>query len=181
MGQSRSARLNTVIEQFSSGDYFIYDPDGGQQDFAPDSPDWFAWLDGHTSFHFTSKHGHFSARQEKKQRGAGYWYAYRRVYRHRYKRYLGTTETLTVAKLEQTARVLHEEALGAIPDKEVLNTSASQLVPEELTLGPLTFRWHEEVLRIKTPTESHYLGKTQAAALLDYLYDQRRTILKKSR
>ncbi len=141
MGQSRSARLNTVIEQFSSGDYFIYDPDGGQQDFAPD----------------------------------------RRVYRHRYKRYLGTTETLTVAKLEQTARVLHEEALGAIPDKEVLNTSASQLVPEELTLGPLTFRWHEEVLRIKTPTESHYLGKTQAAALLDYLYDQRRTILKKSR
>jgi hypothetical protein len=60
-------------------------------------------------------------------------------------------------------------------------TPASQQAPEELTLGPLTFRWHEEVLRIKTPTESHYLNKTQAAGLLGYLYDQRRTILKKSR
>jgi LuxR family maltose regulon positive regulatory protein len=181
MVQPPPVRLNTVVEQLSNGRYFIYDSDGGQRDFAPDSPAWFAWLDGHTSFHFTSKQGHFSARQEKKQRGAGYWYAYRRAYHHRYKRYLGTTETLTVAKLEQTARALHEEALGAIPDKEVLNTSASQQVPEELTLGPLTFRWHEEVLRIKTPTESHYLNKTQAAGLLGYLYDQRRTILKKSR
>lgn len=180
MVQPRPVRLNTVIEQFSSGRYFIYDLEGGKRDFAPDSPDWFAWLAGHASFHFTSKYGHFSARQEKKQRGGGYWYAYRRAYRHRYKRYLGATETLTVAKLEQTARELHEEALGAIPDNEVLKTSSPKSVPEGLTLGPLTFRWHEEVLRIKTPTESHYLSKTQAAELLSYLYDQRRALLKKS-
>src|SRR6266702_4918355 len=151
MRQARPARLNTVIEQLSSEDYFIYDPDTGQQEFEPDSAQWFAWLAERPSFHFTSKHGHFSARREKKQRGDIYWYAYLRAYHHRYKRYLGTTATLTLAKLEQTARALHEEALGAIPDKEVLNTSASQQVPEELTLGPLTFRWHEEVLRIKTP------------------------------
>jgi len=180
MMQSPPVRLNTVVEQLSNGHYFIYDLDGGQQDFAPDSPDWFAWLAGHTSFHFTCKDGHFSARQEKKQRGASYWYAYRRASHHRYKHYLGTTETLTVAKLEQTARALHDEALGATSDKEVLNTSASHPGPEELTLGPLTFRWREEVLRIKTPTESHYLNKAQTAALFGYLYDQRRTILKKS-
>lgn len=180
MVQSRSVRLNTIIEQLSSGRYFIYDPERGQRAFAPDSPDWFAWLAGQVSFHFTSKHGHFSARREKKQRGTGYWYAYRRASHHRYKRYLGTTETLTVAKLEQTARALHEEALGAIADNEVLNTSSSKPVPEGLILGPLTFRWHNELLMIKTPTESHYLSKTQTAELLEYLYDQRRALLKKS-
>ncbi len=180
MAQPRPARLITVIEQFSSGRYFIYDPEGGQQDFAPDSPAWFTWLAGHASFHFTSKHGHFSARQEKKQRGTGYWYAYRRAYRHRYKRYLGTTETLTVAKLEQIARALHEEALGAIAGNEVLNTPPPKPAPEGLILGSLMFRWYDELLMIKTPTDSHYLSKTQTAELLGYLYDQRRALLKKS-
>ncbi len=175
------ARLNTVIEQLSDGDYFIYDPDTGQQGFDPNSPDWYTWLTKRSSFHFTSKHGHFSARQEKKQRGDGYWYAYLRAYNHRYKRYLGTTETLTVAKLEQTASALHEETLGAMPEDEALNTRSPKPVPEGLIVGSLTFRWHHEVLFVKTPTESHYLNRTQTAELLGYLYDQRGTMLKKSR
>lgn len=68
-----TTRLNTVIEHLSSGeDYFIYDPDGGQQNFSPDSPDWFTWLARRTSFHFTGKHGHLTVGQEKKQRGETY-------------------------------------------------------------------------------------------------------------
>jgi len=181
MRQARPARLNTVIEQLSSEDYFIYDPDTGQQEFEPDSAQWFAWLAERPSFHFTSKHGHFSARREKKHRGGVYWYAYLRAYNHRYKRYLGTAAMLTLAKLEQTARVLHEEALGAIADNEVLNTPSLKPTPEGLTIGSLLFRWHDEVLMVKTPTGSHFLNKTQAAELLGYLYDRRGAMLKKFR
>ena len=122
-----------------------------------------------------------SARQEKKQRGDGYWYAYLRAYNHRYKRYLGTTETLTVAKLEQTASELYEEALGAIPEDEALNTHPAKPAPEGLTVGSFTFRWHDDVLLVQIPAESHYLNKTQAAELLGYLYDRRAAILKKNR
>ena len=41
---------------------------------APDSTEWFAWLARLGSFHFQGKHGHFTARQERKQRGDTYWY-----------------------------------------------------------------------------------------------------------
>src|SRR6266566_4825398 len=95
--------------------------------------------------------------------------------------FLSTATMLTLAKLEQTARVLHEEALGAIPDNEVLNTPSLKPTLEGLTIGSLLFRWHDEVLMVKTPTESHFLNKTQAAELLGYLYDQRGAMLKKIR
>ena len=148
MRQARAARLNTVIEQLSSEDYFIYDPDTGQQEFEPDSAQWFAWLAERHSFHFTSKHGHFSARREKKPRGGVYWYASLRAYNHRYKRYLGTAAMLTLAKLEQTARVLHEEALGTMGEDKDLNTRHPKSAPDGLTVGPLTVLWHDEVLRV---------------------------------
>ncbi len=44
MTQAREARLNTIIEYSSGDSYFLYDPDGGHHTFAPDSPEWFAWL-----------------------------------------------------------------------------------------------------------------------------------------
>jgi hypothetical protein len=178
------ARLNTVIERIAGGNYFIYDPDGGQQTCAPDSSEWFAWLAGRSSFHFEGKSGHFTARQEKKQRGETYWYAYLKAHSQRHKRYLGTTNKLTLAKLEETADALHEATLGAIGEDEVLNTHSKKpmpLAPQGLQLGPLTFLWREGILTVKTPTESHYLNKTQAAELLGYLYDQRTTMLNKHR
>jgi hypothetical protein len=171
-----SARLNTVIERTAGGNYFIYDAGKGQQTFAPDSAEWFSWLAGHSSFHFTGKSGHFTARQEKKQRGDTYWYAYLKAHNRRHKRYLGSTEKLTLAKLEETACVLHEMALGAIGENEALNVHTRKPEPsvlQGLTVGPLTFLWHDDLLAVKTPTEHHYLNKTQAAELLGYLYDRR--------
>jgi hypothetical protein len=144
----------------------------------PDSPEWFAWLARLPSFHFTGQSGQFSARQERKQRGATYWYAYLKARNHRLKRYLGTTETLTLAKLEETASLLTEEALGTIGEDRALNTRSSKSAPNGLTVGPLTVLWHDEVLRVTTPTERYLLNRRQAAELLGYLYDRRSSLLK---
>ena len=73
-----------------------------------DSPEWFAWLadEQHHSFHFTHPCGDFTARKERKQRGAWYWVAYRQVNKKLYKRYLGTSAGLTWAHLCAAAEVL---------------------------------------------------------------------------
>ena len=72
------------------------------------------------------------------------------------------------------ACALHESALGAIPEDEVLNARARKRhAPGGLRIGSVTVLWHEGVLSIRTPTEHHVLNKTQAAELLSYLYDQR--------
>jgi hypothetical protein len=144
----------------------------------PDSPDWFAWLAQLGSFHFQGKSGHCTARQERKQRGDAYWYAYRKAHARRLKRYLGTTDKLTLVFLEQIAGNLHEAALGAIPVDEALNVRSKVPPPEGLRVGPLTVLWYQGVLSIKSPTECHILSKTQTTELLSYLYAQRRTLLK---
>lgn len=187
MTQVREARLNTVIERQSFGEhYFIYDTDTGQQIFEPDSPGWFTWLAGHKSFHFKGKHGHFTARQEEKkkrdeQTSLSYWYAYRKAYGQQHKRYLGSTDALTLAKLEEVADELHTAVLGSLPDDQVLNARVQRNPPPPhgLTLGSCTFLWHEEVLKVQTPTGTEYFNRTQAAELLGYLYDQRKAILNK--
>jgi hypothetical protein len=177
-----TARLTTVVERLSFGEsYFIYDPDGGQQNFAPNSPEWFSWLAARSSFHFKGKAAHFTARQERKQRGETYWYAYLKAHKVRHKRYLGPTRTLTLAKLEETAEILHEAVLGALADTEFPTPRREQPVPQKLILGSLTFEWNDGLLAVKTPTERHYLSRTQAAELLGYLYDQRRALLNKHR
>jgi hypothetical protein len=186
MTHAREARLHTVIERMDSGNYFIYDPDTGKQEFEPDSADWFRWLAERTSFHFKAQHGHFTARQEEKkkrdeQTSLSYWYAYRKAYGKQHKRYLGSTDTLTLAKLEEVADELQTAALGSLPDDQVLNTRVHRelLKPQGLTLGPVTFLWHDELLTVKTPTGTEYLTRMQAASLLGYLYDQREAILNK--
>lgn len=143
-----------------------------------DSPDWFTWLAKLSSFHFKGKSGHFTARQETKQRGDVYWYAYRKAHGHRLKRYLGPTAQLSLAKLEQTAGDLQEAALGTIGEDQAPNTRSPKPVPDGLKIGPLTILWQDEVLRIKTPTEQHFLNRQQTAELLSYLYDQRGSLLK---
>jgi ATP/maltotriose-dependent transcriptional regulator MalT len=84
---------------------------------APESPAWFAWLAERSSFAFHGQQGSFTARLEAMQRGERYWYAYLRTGQKLRKKYLGKTEVLTAAHLEQVARVLHPERAGAVlPD-----------------------------------------------------------------
>ncbi len=177
-------RLYNLIEYVAGTEnrYLFMDVlEGGAQarpQLTPDSPNWFAWLDQLKSFHFAGKSGHFTARQEAKQRGDRYWYAYRKAYSRRLKRYLGATTRLTLAYLEQTARFLQEDALGAISDDEALNTPLPKPIPDGLKVGPVKVLWHDEVLTLTTPTERHILSRHDAADLLGYLYDRRHALLK---
>jgi hypothetical protein len=45
-------------------------------EIAPDSPAWFTWLEQVSSFAFSCKAGHYTARKEVRQRGDRYWYAH---------------------------------------------------------------------------------------------------------
>jgi hypothetical protein len=154
-------RLYNLIEHVAGTEnrYLFMDEIEGhvqsRSNLVPDAPDWFAWLAKLGSFHFAGKCGHFTARQERKQRGDVYWYAYLKAHNHRHKRYLGSTNKLTLAHLEQTAQAL--------------------------SLGPLIFRWEDGLLEVKTPTEPYVLNQTQTAELLSYLYGLRRTLLKTHR
>ena len=124
---------------------------------------WFTWLDGVSSFAFHGQNGSFTARKETRQRGGGYWYAYRKREGTLAKRYLGKTADLTFARLEGAARVLqaprttaahtpvplppsapreggrlhthHEEADGAAPPPELAPLASAH--PHGDLLAPL--------------------------------------------
>ena len=175
-------RLHNVIEYLrgTENKYLIFASGEKAHTFVPDSSEWFAWLATLSSFHFQGKSGHFTARCEHKRRG-DYWYAYLKAHQQIYKRYLGTTEKLTLASLEQTASDLHEEVIGNLPESQLLNerTSQQKVSSQGISIGSLKILWHDGVLKIQTARESHFLNRTQTAELLSYLYDQRESVLKK--
>ena len=180
-------RLDNLIEHVSGTEnrYLFMDTLEGsalvRSQLEPASPEWFRGLARLGSFHFQGKSGHFTARQERKQRGDAYWYAYRKAHKQRLKRYLGTTDKLTLAFLEQTACDLHEAALSAITEDEALNIRAAKPTPDGLQVGPFRVLWHEHVLSVRTATEHHLLSRREAAELLSYLYGQRASLLKQGR
>ncbi len=66
-----------------------------------------AWLEQIASFSFHSRSGmHYTVRKQRVQRGNIYWYGYRRLHGRVVKRYLGRTADLTLARLEEIARLL---------------------------------------------------------------------------
>ncbi|MAT96996.1 MAG: hypothetical protein CL608_07630 [Anaerolineaceae bacterium] len=75
-----------------------------------DSPQWNNWLVHHKRFKFKGTAGHFSARREKRQ-GSDYWYAYRRRNGKLHKAYLGKSEEVTLARLEEAAANLAGETV----------------------------------------------------------------------
>src|SRR5437660_10330980 len=69
------------------------------------------WLDRVETLHFCSSTGYsMTLRKEYKQRGMGYWYAYKRVNGKVCKKYLGTKDHITLALLETVARHFVEPA-----------------------------------------------------------------------
>src|SRR6266568_1135877 len=72
----------------------------------PDSPEWFTWLGQVSSFAFSGKSGHYTARKEPKQRGDRYWSAYLATGTQLTKKYLGKTPDVTLARLEHMAVLL---------------------------------------------------------------------------
>ncbi|HEX9370705.1 MAG TPA: hypothetical protein VF897_06845, partial [Roseiflexaceae bacterium] len=88
------------------------DADGAERAVVIDSPEWHVWLadSGHSRFAFTCRAGSFTARKERKQRGAWYWVAYRRAQGKIHKAYLGKPADLTLARLQSVAALLAERS-----------------------------------------------------------------------
>jgi hypothetical protein len=80
-------------------------PKHGILPFAPDTPQWFAWLEEQSAFRFVGKAGHFSAHHEwRVPKGA--WRAHRKIRTHTSVLRLAPTQELTIAVLEQVAAAL---------------------------------------------------------------------------
>src|SRR5215467_4885672 len=68
---------------------------------------WQSWLAGRSSFAFLSREGHrFTARKESRARGNSYWVAYRKIGGKLSHIYIGRSEDVTFARLEQVAGLL---------------------------------------------------------------------------
>lgn len=112
-------RLETEIKYSAPRHYIFFDTEENDQlvrKLKPDTPEYFAWLSGLKSFHFEGKEGRFTARREIKKDTHGeyhlksYWTAYRKHDHKQLRRYLGNTDKLSIATLEDTARHLTEKA-----------------------------------------------------------------------
>jgi hypothetical protein len=107
-----TGRLSTEIKHTTGNHYIFFD--NSQDELArklkPDTPEYYTWLKGLTSFHFTGKNGHFTARRDTSNNKDGttsaYWSAYRRLNKKQHRRYLGQTSKLDIATLEAAAQHL---------------------------------------------------------------------------
>jgi len=104
------SRVIPLIEYGAQGLYVLVCPQEGALPFAPESAQWFDWLASLTSFRFVGPHGRFTAYcdSERGQRTRS-WRAHRYFHGRNYKHYLGTTDHLTIACLEQIAAKLQAD------------------------------------------------------------------------
>jgi hypothetical protein len=96
-------RLIPLIEYGARGRYVLISPEEGELAITPDSPEWFAWLASLSSFRFVGQAGRFSARRGYNRRPNRCWYAQRGIHQKNYSKYIGISEHITTARLEQIA------------------------------------------------------------------------------
>ncbi|GHO46985.1 NB-ARC domain-containing protein [Ktedonospora formicarum] len=82
-----------------------------------DEPFWFSWLDTHASFSFRGISDSLNLHREARTPNRYYWYAYRRQGQRVAKKYLGQTSNLSLARLEETAKVLGNKETSTLPNK----------------------------------------------------------------
>jgi DNA-binding transcriptional MerR regulator len=101
------SRVTALIEYGAQGQYVAVCPRLGVLALGPDSPAWFDWLASLTSFRFVGPAGRFSAcRASEKGQYTRRWAARRVFHGHDFWDYLGVTDRLTLASLEQAAAAL---------------------------------------------------------------------------
>ena len=100
------SRILPRIEYGTQGLYVLICPQEGVLSFTLDSPEWFDWLASLASFRFLGPQGRFTAYREGQTRT---WKAYRTFHGRSHRRYLGITDRLTIARLEQVAASLQSE------------------------------------------------------------------------
>ncbi|GHO87086.1 LuxR C-terminal-related transcriptional regulator [Dictyobacter formicarum] len=125
--------VHALIWSHEHKHYTLYSHGQPEQDFLPEDQSTFArWLDGHAAFAFEGQAGRISVLKEARSRGSGYWYAYRTHHRRTRKRYLGRTQTLSLARLEETARMLLPEQKPAPATSQGIAPLSSKLSPPRL-------------------------------------------------
>ncbi len=101
------SRVTALIEYGAQGQYVAVCPRQGVLSLVPDSPQWFDWLASLTSFRFVGPAGRFSAcRASHQGQHTRCWAARRLFHGHDLWHYLGVTDRLTLASLEQAAAAL---------------------------------------------------------------------------
>jgi DNA-binding transcriptional MerR regulator len=101
------SRVTALIEYGAQGQYVAVCPKLGVLALIPDSSHWFDWLASLTSFRFVGPAGRFSAcRASHRGQHTRCWAARRCVHGHDFWHYLGVTDRLTLALLEQAAAAL---------------------------------------------------------------------------
>src|SRR5437764_7631790 len=99
----KPAHVLALIEYACEGHYVVICPTHGLLPFEPESPQWFAWLTKRSSFRFVGQQGRLTAHREVERVPTGAWRAHRKIRNHTYNLRLGSTESLTIAVLEQAA------------------------------------------------------------------------------
>ncbi len=113
--------------------YELYTQGQLEQRFRPaDEAAWLAWLREVSSFAFHSPGGSLNVYQERRPRGGAYWYAYHTSQGRTRKRYLGRTETLSLARLEETAQTLLREQQPAQALEQGMLVLSGRLAPPRL-------------------------------------------------
>jgi LuxR family maltose regulon positive regulatory protein len=161
---------HTLIWSAQSKTYALIRPDYPPQSLVPGNEElWLAWLTTHSSFSFQGQYGHLSVLKESRQRGAGYWYAYHTSQSRTRKRYLGRTEMVTLARLEQVAQELSNSSPPAplapeppVPSFEQKGVLLStKLSPPRL---PISLVERSRLLRELGAARSHPLTLVSASA-----------------
>jgi hypothetical protein len=98
--QPAPSRVIPLIEYAADGTYVVICPKQGELSLTPASPEWFEWLATLSSFRFVGQRGRLSTYRNK---GRSCWMAYRRIHGRRYEYALGSTDRLTINRLEQMA------------------------------------------------------------------------------
>jgi hypothetical protein len=101
--RARFLVLPPLIEYSAAGTYVVISSQEGEIPLVPDSLEWFEWFRTLSSFRFVGTSGHFGACRGYDRRPIRTWYAHRTLHQHEYRRYLGLSEHLTTAHLEQMA------------------------------------------------------------------------------
>jgi hypothetical protein len=109
--------LHALTWSQDEGSYTLYRQDQLVQQVEPrDEAAWLAWLREVSSFAFHGASGSLNVYLEARSPGGHYWYAYHSSQGRTRKRYLGRTETLSLARLEETAKtLLHRPDLAPVP------------------------------------------------------------------
>src|SRR6266702_2099869 len=131
--QLRDSREESAMTPTVQGETLVYRQDGQEQVLTVDTAAWFAWLETASTFSFVSETGRFTARREQAghKRGGWYWKAYRKRHGKLSSRYLGKSETLTLARLQTVA-----QTMVAALDETAPDTDADEARPPAQAAAP---------------------------------------------